>query len=216
MNQIKILLVDDHKIIRDGIISLLADQPNYNVVAEASNGKEALDILEKMKIDIAIIDINIPEMNGIDCTHAITEKYDQTRVIALTMHSEEIYLTKMIEAGAVGYILKSLGKKELINALNAIVDGKHYYSPEITLTVIKELMSPQKSKSEEQKIELTGREIEVLGLIVKEFSNHEIADELSISIRTVDAHRRNLIEKTGARNTAGLAKFSISHKLFNL
>jgi DNA-binding NarL/FixJ family response regulator len=216
MRKIKILIVDDHKIIRDGISSLLDDQPEYIVVAEASNGREALEVLSTTKVDIAIIDINMPEMNGIDCTQQITEKYDGIRVIALTMHSEEIYLTKMIEAGAVGYILKNLGKKELLNALTAVVEGKHYYSPEITLAVIKELTSPRKTKEEEQKVELTGRELEVLELIVQEFSNKEIASKLSISVRTVDAHRRNLLEKTGARNSAGLVKYAISNELFNI
>lgn len=216
MRKIKILIVDDHKIIRDGIIALLRDQTNYVVVAEASNGREALEILAENKVDIAILDINMPEMNGIDCTHEITEKYDEVRVIALTMHNEEVYLTKMIEAGAVGYILKNLGKKELISALDAVVDGKHYYSPEITLAVIKELTNPSKSKKEDNKIELTTRELEVLELIVYEHSNQEIAEKFSISVRTVDAHRRNLLDKTGVRNTAGLVKYSIINQLFKL
>jgi len=216
MKKIKILVVDDHKIIRDGISSLLHDQPKYTVVAEASNGREALAVLAKTKIDIAIVDINMPEMNGIDCTREINEKFEDTRVIALTMHSEEIYLTKMIEAGAVGYILKNLGKKELLSALSAVVDGKHYYSPEITLAVIKELTNPRKAKEHDARIELTAREMEVLELIVREHSNQEIADKLSISVRTVDAHRRNLLEKTGVRNTAGLVKFSINNQLFEL
>jgi len=216
MKKIKILVVDDHKIIRDGISSLLHDQPEYTVVAEASNGREALAVLAKTKIDIAIVDINMPEMNGIDCTREINEKFEDTRVIALTMHSEEIYLTKMIEAGAVGYILKNLGKKELLSALSAVVDGKHYYSPEITLAVIKELTNPRKAKEHDARVELTAREMEVLELIVREHSNQEIADKLSISVRTVDAHRRNLLEKTGVRNTAGLVKFSINNQLFEL
>lgn len=216
MRKIKILVVDDHKMIRDGISSLLHDEVEYKVVAEASDGIEALKELEKNKIDIAIVDINMPNMNGIDCTKAITEKYEETRVIALTMHNEEIYLTKMIEAGAVGYILKNLGKKELLNALNAVVEGKHYYSPEITLAVIKELTAPKAPKGQDQKVELTIRELEVLELIVKENSNQEIAEKLSISKRTVDAHRRNLLDKTGARNTAGLVKYSIANKLFDL
>lgn len=215
MRRIKVLVVDDHKIIRDGISSLLRDQPKYIVVAEASNGREALKVLEEEEVDIAILDINMPEMNGIDCTHEITEKYDSVRVIALTMHNEEVYLTKMIEAGAVGYILKNLGKKELLSALDAVVEGKHYYSPEITLAVIKELTNPSKSKKNENKVDLTSREMEVLELIVQEHSNQEIAEKLSISLRTVDAHRRNLLDKTGVRNTAGLVKYSINNKLFN-
>ena len=130
------------------------------------------------------------------------------------MHDEELYLVKMMEAGAAGYILKDLGKDELLKALKAIVSGKNYFSPEITISVIKELTSPTKQSSLFNN-PLTSRELEVLELIVKEHSNQEIADILTISIRTVDAHRRNLLEKTGSKNTAGLVKFAIKNKLAN-
>ena len=214
MSEIKILIVDDHKMIRDGIKSMLQGEMDYVVVGEASNGKEALGKLEDIEVDLAIMDINMPEMNGVECTIEINKNYVNTKVLALTMHDEELYLAKMMEAGAVGYILKDLGKDELLRAIREIVNGKHYFSPEITISVIKELTSPTKQFSLIDN-PLTIRELEVLELICQEFTNQEIANNLSISIRTVDAHRRNLLEKTASKNTAGLVKYSFNNKLFN-
>lgn len=214
MSEIKILIVDDHKMIRDGIKSMLQGEMDYVVVGEASNGKEALGKLEDTEVDLAIMDINMPEMNGVECTIEINKNYVNTKVLALTMHDEELYLVKMMEAGAVGYILKDLGKDELLRAIREIVNGKHYFSPEITISVIKELTSPTKQFSLIDN-PLTIRELEVLELICQEFTNQEIANNLSISIRTVDAHRRNLLEKTASKNTAGLVKYSFNNKLFN-
>jgi DNA-binding NarL/FixJ family response regulator len=211
MNTSKILIVDDHTMIRDGIRSILHEQDNYVIVGEASNGKIALEFIEKFDVDIVIMDINMPVLNGIECTTIISERYPSVRVLTLTMHDEELYLAKMMEAGAVGYILKDSGRDELLKAIEAIVLGKHYFSPEITINVIKELTTPSKS-AKVFKNPLTTREQEILDLIVKEFSNQEIAEQLSISIRTVDAHRRNLLEKTGSRNTAGLVKFALSQQ----
>lgn len=214
MSKIRILVVDDHKIIRDGIKSMLQNQKNFIIVGEATNGKEALESLKKLEVDLVIMDINMPQMTGVECTAKITELYKSVKVLALTMHDEELYLAKMIEAGAYGYILKDLGKDELLKAVESIASGKHYYSQEITISVIKELTSPSKKQSPLFKNPLTERELEVLELIVKEFSNQEIADKLSISIRTVDAHRRNLLEKTDSKNTAGLVKYALTNDLF--
>lgn len=212
MNKIKILVVDDHKMIRDGIKSMLQEEMEYIVVNEASNGKQALEILENLEVDLVIMDVNMPEMNGVECTSEINKKYINTKVLALTMHDEELYLIKMMEAGAVGYILKDLGKDELLKAINEIVNGKRYFSPEITISVIQELITPSRESALEDN-PLTSREIEVLELICQELTNQEIADKLSISIRTVDAHRRNLLEKTGSKNTAGLVKYAFNNKL---
>ncbi len=215
MKKVRILLVDDHKIVRDGIRSLLIEDPKYKVVGEARNGKEAIEFLKHHKIDLAIMDINMPEMNGIECTRIVTEKFTDTRILVLSMHDEELYLTKMLEAGASGYILKSFGKDELFKAIDMIISGRNYFSQEITLSVIRELTRSEKEDSIISGIPLTDREIEILEMIVKEYTNPEIADKLEISIRTVDAHRRNLLEKIGARNTAGLVKYAIENKLFN-
>lgn len=213
MSDVKVIVVDDHKMIRDGIKSMLLSQKGYKIIGEASNGVEALSLLKLEQPDLVIMDINMPEMSGVECTSKIKEQYPDVKVLALTMHDEESYLAKMMDAGAVGYILKDLGKDELLKALTAIADGKHYFSPEITISVIKELTSPTKSSSKNLS-PLTDREMEVLELVYKEYSNQEIADKLSISIRTVDAHRRNLLEKTQSKNTAGLVKYALTNNLF--
>ena len=217
MKPLKVLIVDDHQIVRQGIVAILSDLDEFIIAGEAENGSEALDFLKLNDVNIAIMDINMPEMNGIECTKTIVNNYTHTRVLALTMHNEEIYLRKMLEAGASGYVLKNSGKEELLKALHAIAEGKHYFSKEITLSVISELTRESTNpKLQTEEIQLTSREIEILELIVREYTNQEISDELKISIRTVDAHRRNLIMKTGSRNTAGLVRFAIDNKLFDI
>ena len=208
---VKILVVDDHKIIRDGIAQLLDDEKNFFIIGQASNGREALEVLEQRRADIVIMDINMPEMNGIDCTREIVAKYDDVKVLALTMYSEDIYLKRMLAAGASGYILKSSGKEELLKAIQRIIMGHMHFSDEITHAAVPN-MDNEPDKTGEM-ISLTGREKEVLKLIVNELTNQEIAEKLFISSRTVDAHRRNLIAKTGVRNTAGLVKYAIRNKI---
>jgi len=216
MSKINILLADDHKIVRDGIISLLSDEKEFKIVAEAENGLQVLKILKQEKIDIIIMDISMPEMNGIECTKKIKEIYPEIHILILSMYNEEQYINEAFQSGASGYILKNSGKKELINALKNVFSGKPYYSPEVTQTYIQSHVKPINKESDITNIlnELTSREIEILELIVNEFSNQEIAEKLFISIRTVDAHRRNLINKIGVKNTAGLVKFVISNNIF--
>lgn len=217
MAKINILIADDHKIVRDGIISLLANENEFNIVAEAEDGYTVLDILKEEQVDIIIMDISMPKMNGIECTLKVKQLYPDIQVLILSMYNEEQYVNEVFKSGASGYILKNSGKEELINAVKKVSSGKPYYSPEITQTYIKSLVKPPKKKTEiDNKInELTSRELEVLELIVNEFSNQEIAEKLFISIRTVDAHRRNLLFKIGAKNTAGLVKFAISRGIHN-
>lgn len=211
---IKVLIVDDHQIVRDGIRSLLKDNSDYEVIGEAKNGEEALIVIKSRQPDIVIMDINMPVMNGIECTKIIMEEYDRIRVLVLSMHNEDIYLRKMLEAGASGYILKSSGKDEMLKALERIVTGHLYFSEAVTMSFMSEL-GKETDNNDKLNIPLTEREIEVLELIIQEHTNQEIAEKLFISIRTVDSHRRNLIEKTGSRNIAGLVKFAIENKLFN-
>ena len=216
MPKINILIADDHKIVRDGIISLLSDEEKFNIVADAENGIQVLNILKHEKIDIIIMDISMPEMNGIECTKKIKQIYPETHILILSMYNEEQYVSEVFKSGASGYILKNSGKEELIKAIKTIFCGKPYYSSEITKTYIESLVKPVNKKSDIENVinELSSREIEVLELIVNEFSNQEIAEKLFISIRTVDAHRRNLLNKIDVKNTAGLVKFAISNKMF--
>lgn len=216
MANVRIAIVDDHDIVRDGIKILLEDEPGFEIVGEAKNGKEAVALCKENEIDLAIMDITMPEMDGIEATKIIKDKHPDVKILALTMLSEDQHIRKMIKAGASGYILKSSGKEELIKAINSIINGQHYFSDDATQSILKELVNPEVTKiNDPEDINITDRELEILKLIVEEYTNQEIADELYISVRTVDAHRRNLLQKTGAKNTAGLVKYAIKNHLFD-
>lgn len=216
MANINILLADDHSIVRDGIKTLLEDEIGFKIVAEANTGEEAVDACQNYDIDLIIMDINMPEMDGIEATEKIKEDFSDIKVLGLTMMDEDQHIRKMIESGASGYILKSSGKDELVEAITSILDGQHYFSEEAAHSVMMDLVKGTTEKAKSDPGELTEREVEVLELIVKQYTNQQIADELYISIRTVDAHRRNLLQKTGAQNTAGLVTYAIKHDLVDL
>ncbi|WP_421773517.1 response regulator [Gracilimonas sp.] len=214
MANIKVAIVDDHQIVRDGIKILIEDEPGFEISFEAENGTQATELSKEHKPDLIIMDITMPRMNGIEATKLIKKEQPEVKVLALTMLSEDQHIKKMIKAGASGYILKSSGKKELIKAINTIMDGKHYFSDDATQAILQELVQPTVSKKREpDEANITERELEVLKLIVNEFTNQEIADQLYVSVRTVDAHRRNLLQKTGAKNTAGLVKYAIKNNV---
>ena len=211
--QVKILIVDDHEMVRAGLRLLLSTSSSIEIVGEAVNGIKALEYLANNPVDVILMDINMPEMNGIECTQKVNELYSNVKVLAITMHIEEQHIKNMMKAGAAGYILKNSSKDVLVAALEAVMKGKHYYSQEVTSIIMEDLANPT-GKGNEGNPLITEREIDVLKLIIQEKSNHEIADELFISIRTVDAHRRNLLQKTGAKNSVGLTKYAYKHKLF--
>lgn len=216
MSETSIIIVDDHKIVRDGIRSLLSEEKSYDIIGEASNGNDALNLLTKLNPDIMLIDINMPGMNGIECTHSIMEKYPHMKILALSMHNEEPHIRAMVEAGASGYILKNSGREELVNAITTIMGGSTYFSEEVKESVMNSLIHKKAGEAGgKATISLSERELEVLQLIVKEFTNSEIAEKLFLSPRTVDAHRRNLLEKTGSRNTAGLVRYAIEKGLLD-
>jgi len=215
MANIKILLADDHKIVRDGIKLMLEPHVGIDIEAEASNGKDVLEALKTTVIDLIIMDINMPEMDGIEATRNVKEKYPDIKVLALTMSNDDLHIRQMIQAGASGYIMKSAGRSELKEAVFAIMDGKHYFSDEATNSIMMDLVKGKGKSGGHEPIHITDRELEILELIVKEHTNQEIGEKLFISSRTVDAHRRNLLQKTGARNTAGLVKFAFQHNIIS-
>lgn len=215
MKLIKILLVDDHTLIRDAIRAHLSGE-NYQIVAEASNGKEAIEMIEKAQPDIVFMDINMPGQDGISTTREIKKKYPELEVIALSMLQESQYIRQMFEAGAKGYLLKNCSEEDLKQAIDHVLEGKVYYSPEVSDSLIQGFVQPRQSGAGGSvRVKLTNREKEVLSLIAQEYSNREIAEKLFISIRTVDAHRRNLLEKTGSKNAAGLTLFALKMGLID-
>lgn len=219
MEPIKVFLVDDHKLIRDGIKAHFEDDERFNVIGEASNGAEALTRLENVKPDVILMDINMDVMDGIECTEQVTQRFPSMKVLALTMLAENQHIKEMLKAGAIGYMLKNATEQEIKQGIEAVFKGMAYYSPEVTQTVMNSLATPIAHKKKKSRFEpiipLTEREKEVLLLIIKEYTNKEIADTLFISQRTVDAHKRNLLEKTGAKNIAGLVMFALSNQLFD-
>jgi len=215
MANIRVLLVDDHKIVRDGIKLMLEPQPGIDVVAEADSGNKVSSVLQDNPVDVIIMDINMPDMSGIEATKLVKDNHPQIKVLALTMSSDDSHIRQMVQAGASGYIMKSAGRDELTRAIHDVMEGKHYFSDQATQSIMMDLVKNKGKPSTAEPIHITERELEVLQLIVKENTNQEIAEKLYISPRTVDAHRRNLLQKTGSRNTAGLVKYAFQQGLVN-
>jgi len=208
MNKINVLLTDDHQIIIDGLKSLLKNSEEINVSAEANNGREALLILGILSVDVVLMDIDMPVMNGIEALKEIRKQYRDVKVIILSMHNEAGMIKNLIELGANGYLLKSCTQDELIGAITKVATGHSFFSTDVTLA----LLNPAGTSNPDKKNELlTDRETEILKLIAAGFSNKEIGDQLFISHRTVDTHRTNLMKKLDVNNIAGLISYAIKN-----
>jgi len=213
---IRVLITDDHQMFIDGIKALLVDSKEVHVVAMANNGEEALDRLKKQPIDVVIMDINMPVMNGIEATKQIREKYPDVKVLALTMYIEKELITEIVKAGATGYILKNTGKEELITAITTIAKGEKFYSSDVALKMLDAkttLEYVEDIDNQNRNINLTKREKEILKLITMEYTTPQIAEKLLISYFTVETHRKNLIRKLNVKNVAGLVKIAIQNGL---
>ena len=213
MEEKKVIIVDDHKMFRSGLRFLLSNVPNIKVIGEASNGKEFLDMAEKEHIDIALMDINMPEMNGIDATKIAKEKYPNVKVIVLSMHGEEEYYDQMLDAGVKGFLLKNSDADELIAAIEAVISGKSYFSQELLVDILDQ---KRLQKLRNDTVKLSQRELEVLKLICDGYSNAQIAEQLFISHRTVDRHRSNLLSKTGCKNSTSLVMYAVKNKIVEI
>ena len=213
MEKIRIIIADDHQLFRNGLKILLNAFPEFEVTGEASNGVEFLKILKNTKADVALMDINMPEMDGIDATREGLKINPEIKIIALSMYGEEEYYYKMVDAGAKGFLLKDSDISEVKEAILTIVKGGSYFSQELLYHVIQKI----KHREHESKTSnLSKREKEILLNICEGYSNQEIADTLFISKRTVDKHRANLLGKTNSKNTASLILFAIRNKLIKI
>lgn len=214
---ITLLLVDDHKIIRDGLKALLSGEEDLEIVGECSDGEEVLEFVDKEQVDVILMDINMPKMNGIEATRIVVEAYPDVKVIALTMHNEDSYISKILKAGASGYVLKNTGREGLVNAIFKVHTEGNYFTEEVASIMMHKYMKKNTQTKPTNILvsleDLTKREIEILRMIAEEKTNNEIAKELFISPRTVDTHRRNLLQKLAVKNTAGLVKFAIQNGL---
>jgi DNA-binding NarL/FixJ family response regulator len=212
---IKVAIVDDHAMFVDGIESILAHVENIDLVAKCHQGADIFAILESSKIDVLLLDINLPDMNGIELCKRITSEYNNTLVLALSMYNEESFVTEILKNGAKGYILKNTGRAELIKAIETIASGENFFSKDVTETIMSGLIKspgPRKSKFSVAP-KLTRREKEVLSLIVKEYTTQDIANTLFISLKTVETHRSSLISKLNVKNSAGLVRAAYEQKL---
>jgi len=218
MALIKIILVDDHKMFREGLSFLLSKSKKVKIVAEAENGKQFLDLLDIHKPDVVLMDINMPKMNGVEATEKAIAKYPDLKIIALSMDGDETYYYKMIHAGAVGFVLKKAGGEELDKAIKTVIDGQDFFSPELMKNIIINMGSTKRIDSETKVtyIKLTNREQETLEYICKGFSIKEVADKLYISPRTVEGHKSKIMEKLGAKNTSNLIIQAIKNKLIEI
>ncbi len=210
----KIILVDDHKLFRNGLKLLIDNSGIAEVVAEASDGIEFLEIIENYQEVIVFMDIQMPGMNGIEATKEVLKKYPEIKIIALTMFGEDEYYYQMIEAGVKGFLLKSTDIDEVLEAIITVAKGENCFSKELLYNIVRNLS--QTKKTEYNDPNLSEREIEILKLICKGLSNQEIGEKLFISKRTVDKHRSNILDKTGANNTASLVMYSIKNGIIKL
>ena len=213
---IKILLADDHQLVIDGIKLMLTDQSDIQCIAEANNGKEVIKILEKNEVDIILLDIDMPELNGIETCKLVKKTHPKIKILALSMHKEASVIKLMLEQGASGYLLKNAGQNEILEAIRRVNNNQEYYSADVLQTVMRSLTKQNEEKQNRPFIpSLTRREKQVLQLIVEEFTTAEIAEKLFIGFGTVETHRRNLLMKLDARNTAGLVRMALEYKLLD-
>jgi DNA-binding NarL/FixJ family response regulator len=215
MTKVDIGIVDDHRIFLDGLKILLSGDSRFNVVAEAGNGNEFLRKLDHVKPHIVLMDIEMPEMDGIETTQKIVEKYPDIKIIALSMHGDEEYYYRMIHAGAKGFLLKESKSDELFEAILKVVSGDNYFSQELLRKIIYNFGSDNKNGGKTD-LELTKREREVLEHICHGLSNAEIAEKMYISQRTAEGHRSNLLKKTNSKNTASLIMYAIKNNLVSI
>ncbi len=210
--KIQILLVDDHKMFLEGLLALLNENKSIQVVATAHNGMEAMKILQQnKKIQLVITDISMPILNGFELTKKIKKKYPSVKIIILSMHKQSDMIHKLIQKEIDGYLLKNADVSELDHAIRKVISGEKFFAPSIMNSYMNSLFSPSKIKKSE--IKLSKREKEIVKLIANEYTNQEIAEKLFLSPYTVETHRKNILRKIGAKNTAGIVKYAIQHNI---
>jgi len=217
-NPIRIVLADDHEIFRDGFKAMLKKQPSVELIGEASDGEELIEITRRLKPDVVVTDIKMPKMDGLQAARILSAEFPNIGIIALSMIDEETLIIDMLEAGAKGYLLKNAHKTEIIEAIKAVNNDHVYYcdgtSARLTKMIAKSDKIPFNRKA--PKPELSQKEIDVIQLVCEEMTNKEIADRLNLSIRTIEGYRDRILEKIGARNSAGIVVYAIRNKIYNI
>lgn len=210
---INVLIADDHQLFIDGLKAMLLDVPGIRVVAEAGNGKEVLQLCEKTPVDLVIMDVNMPEMDGVEATKTLSKKYQDMKILGLSMHLDRYYISDMLKSGASGYLLKNTGKSDLLHAIHTLHSGESYVSEEVNKLLLNSFFkNPSKYQVEEK---LSERESQVLDCIANGLTTLEVAEKLFISKNTVETHRKNLLYKLKAKNTAELVNNAYKKGLIN-
>ena len=213
---ITVVIADDHKIIRDGLRTLIESQPGMQVLAEAENGRETIKLVKELQPNVVIMDISMPDLNGIDATREIVNTIPDTKVIALSMHSDRRFVSGMLSSGASGYLLKDCAFDELAKAIRTVVTNHTYLSPMISDIVVKSYINRSPEAATENAPSLTAREREMLQLMAEGMTAKEIASHLFVSVKTVETHRRNIAQKLNINRAAELIKYAIREGLVTL
>ncbi|MCK9376339.1 MAG: response regulator transcription factor [Syntrophobacterales bacterium] len=213
---IRIIVADDHQIVRQGLRILLEAEPDMEVLAEADNGRKVLKMAQELLPDVIIMDLSMPELNGIEATRQILAESPGVRIIALSMHSDSLFVLNMIRAGASGYLLKDCALEELVKAIRTVVNQKTYLSPGVSDIVIRDFVTGWQTTSSSAFSVLSAREREVLQLMAEGRTTNQIADGLCVSVKTVEAHRKQVMNKLGIHSVAELTKYAIRQGLTSL
>lgn len=210
---INVFIVDDHRMVIEGLCLLLQDVPNLQIAGTAISGEEAVEQIPNTAVDVVLLDINMPGINGIDTCKKLLKSNPDLKIVAISMHKESSLIKLMLGNGAKGYVLKNAGRDEVITAITEVYHGKNYLDHDVSEIVLNSVMNQNGKKSSNPFPSLSPREKDVLHCILDELTTNEIAERLHISFGTVETHRRNMLIKTGARNTAGLVRIAIEYEL---
>lgn len=206
---IRVVIADDHQVVLDGFMARLELEPDISVIGTASNGLEAVEVVKSLRPDVVLMDISMPIMNGIDATHLIKEEDPEAKVLMLTMHNNREYIMKVMQSGAVGYMLKEISAEKMVQAIKTVNQGSTYFCEKVTQNLFTQPITPMPSV----KNPLSRREEAVLKLVAKGESSKEVAKALNISYRTVETHRQNIKHKLDIHSTAELAKYAVNSGL---
>jgi DNA-binding NarL/FixJ family response regulator len=215
-NKIKLMIVDDHAVVRKGIINLLEDEENIEIAGEASDGVDALEGIKELKPNIVLLDLSMPRMTGFEVARIISQKHPAVKSLIFSMHNNQEYMVQAVENGAMGYLLKDTSKEEILKALDTVAGGQKYFPPTVSAMIIDGLLNQKKNSSSAAKKEATGivnvlskQEKVILNYIVDGLNSQEISEKLKLSVRTVSNHRANILRKTQVKNTAELVRLAV-------
>ncbi|HEY6985919.1 MAG TPA: response regulator transcription factor [Rhodanobacteraceae bacterium] len=214
MKQIRVLVADDHTIVRDGLVALLNGSGDCQVVGQAADGVSTVDLAMKTQPDVVVVDISMPKLNGIEVVRRLTKELENTRILVLTMHAEEEYVMHVVRAGAAGFLLKDSASAEMLAAVRALASGRGYFGTHASKVLAQQVQKPH-AQLEDPYRDLTSREREVFHLIVEGMTTKEIARQLGTSTKTAENHRFRVLDKLGARNTAELIRYAARHGLMD-